>query len=33
MSLKLKKNIHEEYNHGNKFRLIKDCLEHQVFFF
>lgn len=24
MSLKLKKNIHEEYNHGNKFRLIKD---------
>lgn len=28
MSLKLKKKIHEEYNHGNKFPLIKDCLEY-----
>lgn len=28
MFLKLKKNIYEEYNYGNKFCFIKDCLEY-----
>lgn len=28
MFLKLKKKIYEEYNYGNKFCFIKDCLEY-----